>query len=89
MYGCFFLTFCIGAFFAARENSAAAVRNFLISSLGLALLVLLASVLHFDRFKPGPVTWVWFGFFGLAALVFALALLRQRQAAPMLSTSAA
>jgi hypothetical protein len=88
LYGCFFLTFCIGAFFAAREDSAAAVRNFLISSLGLALVVLLASVLHFDRFKPGPVTWVWFGFFGLAAVVFGLALLRQRQASAVLSPSA-
>jgi len=89
LYGCFFLTFCIGAFFAARENSAAAVRNFLISSLGLALLVLLASVLHFDRFKPEPVTWIWFGFFGLAAVAFGLALVHQRQALPALAASAA
>jgi hypothetical protein len=89
LYGCFFLTFSIGAFFAAREASTRAVGDFLISSLGLALLVLLASALHFDRFKPEPVTWIWFGSFGVAALVFGLALLRQRQASPMLSASAA
>jgi hypothetical protein len=89
LYGCFFLTFSIGAFFAAREDSSHAVSDFLTSSLGLALLVLLASVLHVDRFKPGPVTWLWFGFFGLAAIVFGLALLRQRQAASLLSASPA
>jgi hypothetical protein len=89
LYGCFFLTFSIGAFFAAREDSSAAIRSFLISSLGLALLVLLVSVLHFDRFKPEPVTWLWFGFFGLAAVAFGLALVRQRQAALALSASAA
>jgi hypothetical protein len=88
IYGCFFLTFCIGALFAAREESAVTIRNFLISSLGLTLLVLLASGVHFDRFKPEPVTWIWFGGFALAAVAFEVALLRQHRDAQLLSKTA-
>ena len=80
LYGCFFLTFCIGAALAARETSSTAVQDFLIASLGLSVLVLLASALHVDRFKPEPVTWVWFAAFGIGAIAFAGALLVQRRA---------
>jgi hypothetical protein len=72
VYGCFLLTFSVGAALAARETSARAIRDFLFASLGLTVLVLLASVLHLDRFKPAPVTGVWFAAFGLACVAFAI-----------------
>jgi hypothetical protein len=37
-------------------------------------LVLLASDLHVDRFKAGPVTVVWFAAFSLGLVTFALVL---------------
>jgi hypothetical protein len=74
VYGCFLLTFSVGAAQAARETSARAIRDFLIASLGLTLLVLLASTLHLDRFKAEPVTGVWFVAFGLGAVAFAVGL---------------
>ena len=79
LYGCFFLTFCIGAALAAREAASGAVRDFLVASLGLTVLVLLASALHLDRFKAEPVTGLWFAAFGVGALVFAAALVVQRR----------
>jgi hypothetical protein len=75
LYGCFFLTFALGAGLAAREDESRAVRDFLIASLGLCLLVLLASVLHLDRFKPDPITPIWFVAFALGGLVFGASLL--------------
>jgi hypothetical protein len=71
LYACFVLTFAVGAVLAARESSQRGIRDFLIASLSLSLLVLLASVLHLDRFKPEPVSVVWFGGFGLATAAFA------------------
>jgi len=73
LYGCFFLSFAIGAALAAREESAVARRIFVLSSLALALCVLLASLLHLDRFRPNAASWVWFAAFGLIALAFAIA----------------
>jgi hypothetical protein len=70
LYSCFVLTFAVGAGLAARESSPRAVRDFLIASLALAVLVLCVSVLHFDRFKSEPVTAVWFAAFGIAAVAF-------------------
>jgi hypothetical protein len=70
LYGCFFLTFAVGAALAARESEERAVRDFLIASFGLCVLVLIASSLHMDRFKPDPITPIWFGAFVLGALVF-------------------
>jgi len=64
LYSCFVLTFAVGAALTARESSPLAVRNFLIASLSLTVLVLCVSVLHFDRFKPEPVTAIWFAAFG-------------------------
>jgi hypothetical protein len=63
LYACFLLTFGIGDALAARESDARAVRDFLIAALSLCLLVLLVSALHLDRFKPDPVTPIWFLFF--------------------------
>lgn len=76
LYACFFLTFAVGAALAARETELRAIRNFTVSSLALMLLVLAASLLHLDRFKPQPVTWLWFASFALGACAFALALVR-------------
>jgi hypothetical protein len=74
LYACFILTFAIGAALGARETSARAIRDFLIASFGLTVLVLIASTLHLDRFKPAPVTVVWFAAFGIGAIAFAVAL---------------
>jgi hypothetical protein len=70
LYACFFLTFGVGAALAARENEDRAVRDFLIASFGLCVLVLTASLLHVDRFKPEPITPIWFGVFVFGAAVF-------------------
>ena len=73
-YGCFFISFAVGAWLAAGESHRRTVQNFTLASLTLMVLVLVASVLHLDRFKMGPVTWLWFGAFTLGALAFAAAL---------------
>jgi hypothetical protein len=80
LYACFILTFAVGAVLAARETSQRGIRDFLIASLSLSVLVLLVSGLHLDRFKPEPVTAVWFAGFGLAAVAFAGGLLAQARA---------
>jgi hypothetical protein len=80
VYGCFLLTFCVGAVLAARETSARAIRDFLIASLGLTVFVLFVSALHFDRFKAEPVTAVWFAAFGLGAVAFAIGVAVQGRA---------
>jgi hypothetical protein len=70
LYACFVLTFAIGAALAARETDSRAIRDFLIASLSLCVLVLLASTLHLDRFKPAPISAAWFALFGCGALAF-------------------
>ncbi len=80
LYACFFLTFAIGAAFAARESATLAVRGFTTSSLALMVLVLGASLLHLDRFKAEPVTWVWFAVFAVGLCAFAIAGLVERTA---------
>ena len=79
LYAAFILTFAVGAALAARETSPLAIRTFVIASLALAVLVLIASALHVDRFKSEPVTVVWFATFGLGAVAFAVALAIQRR----------
>jgi hypothetical protein len=79
LYACFILTFAVGAVLAARETEPVAVRDFLVASLGLCVLVLLASSLHFDRFKAEPVTVAWFAAFAVGAVAFAGALARTRR----------
>jgi hypothetical protein len=78
LYGCFLLTFAIGAALAMRETEVGAIRAFALSSLALLGLVLIASLLHLDRFKTEPVTWVWFGSLAFGVLAFGLALLAER-----------
>jgi hypothetical protein len=46
----------------------------------LLVLILVASLVHLDRFKPEPVTWVWFAAFSVGAVVFAAALARRQLA---------
>jgi hypothetical protein len=75
LYACFFLTLALGGALAARESEARAIRGFALSSLALMVAVLLASLVHIDRFKPEPVTWLWFIAFGLGLCAFAVALL--------------
>jgi hypothetical protein len=72
VYAAFLLTFCVGAGLAARETAPRAIRDFLIASLGLTLLVLLVSAVHLDRFKAEPVTGIWFAAFGIGAVAFAI-----------------
>jgi hypothetical protein len=73
MYAMFFMGFALGAALAATEQDAVARRAFTLSSCGLGVLVVLASLQHRDRFADGLGTWLWFGGFGLVALVFAAA----------------
>ncbi len=80
LYACFFLTFAVSAALAARETEARAIRAFAGSTLTLMVLVLVASFLHLDRFKAEPVTWLWFGAFGLGTCAFGVALLTERAA---------
>jgi hypothetical protein len=45
----------------------------------LCVLVLLVSAIHFDRFKPELVTWVWFGAYTVGAIAFAGAMFEMRR----------
>jgi hypothetical protein len=76
LYACFILTFAVGALWAARDDDSAVVRNFLVASLSLCVLVLIASAIHFDRFKQEPITFIWFAAFAVGAVAFAGGLLR-------------
>jgi hypothetical protein len=71
LYGCFILTFAIGAALGSRETERMAVRDFVRASLALCALVLVVSAIHFDRFKAEPVTVVWFAAFAVGALALA------------------
>jgi hypothetical protein len=84
LYACFVLTFGIGSILAARETEPRVIRDFVIASLSLCLLVLLSSALHLDRFKPGPISVAWFALFGLGAVAFISGLmLASRRPAPI------
>lgn len=76
LYSSFFLTFAVGALLAAKEPRPVAIRNFIITSLGLMILVLASSLLHLPAFKPNITTWLWFGTLILGAGAFLLALMR-------------
>lgn len=82
LYSMFFISISLISFLAARELRWASVQ-FLVFMLGaLALLVLVASSLHLDRFKPGPGATAWFAFFALEALAFGGLFIRQSLRAP-------
>jgi hypothetical protein len=76
VYGGFFLAFCLAGVLAAREPPGVGVRNVCLSCLALCVLSLNASLLHLDRFKPGPPAGLWFGLLLLGALAFAVATAR-------------
>src|SRR5260370_27137828 len=71
LYACFILTFAIGAALGARETSSRAIRDFVGASLGLTVLVLIASAVHFDRFRPEPGPFARFVAFGPETVAFA------------------
>lgn len=73
VYGCFFVTFAVGALLASRETEPRSVAAFVLSSFVLAVLVLVASTLHVDRFKPEPISVIWFAGFAVAAVAFGVA----------------
>lgn len=83
LYACFILTFAVGAALAARETSQRGIRDFLIASLCMTMLVLLVSVMHLDRFKAELVTGVWFAAFGLGAVACAVGLVVQSRPAAL------
>lgn len=73
LYACFFLTFAVGAAMSARETESGARRAFLLSSASLMALVLVASLIHVDRFKPEPISVVWFSASVIGLVVFVVA----------------
>jgi hypothetical protein len=76
VYGGFFLAFAVGGGLALREARPVMVRNLAAVLLVLCVLVLIVSLLHFDRFKPGAITWTWLAVFALGALTSAVGLVR-------------
>jgi hypothetical protein len=76
VYASFFLAFAVGGVLALRRSRPIMVRNLAVALLAMTSLVLLASLLHLERFKPGPVTWVWFAAFALGAVTFGVGLVR-------------
>src|SRR5207248_11536791 len=74
MYSAPFLSYGVGSLYAARQRTYAEVRLFLIGTCVFAAGVLAASAVHLSLFSSERMaTWLWFGGFGLAALVLAIA----------------
>jgi hypothetical protein len=74
IYSIFFLAFALGGLLAARDPRWEAAWIYMAANLGMIVLVLLVSLYHADRFKAGPITWVWYGLWLAAGLAFAAAL---------------
>ena len=73
MYSAPFLSYGLGALYATRQQTWPEVRLVVYLTLTFSVLVLVGSMLHQQLFKLGtPSAWLWFGGFGLAALVLAL-----------------
>ncbi len=60
-----------------RASRAAEGSDHAIAQLFLLLLVVVVSLLHIDRFRAGPATWLWFAFCLIGAAAFATVLLRR------------
>ncbi len=88
LYSAFFITIALIAILAARESQREGTRILVFMLCALAVLVLVASVLHLPRFKPGAPTLIWFVFFIVQALAFGAILIRQR-ARPILKGATA
>ncbi len=82
LYSMFFISISLISVLAARERRWASVQLVVFMLGALAVLVLVASALHLDRFKPGPGTAIWFAFFVLEALTFGGLYVRQSLRAP-------
>lgn len=74
LYGTFFLTFAVGAAIAAWETWMPANRIFVISSFLLKLLSMAAALPHLERFTSTQAKVIWFGGFGIGALLMAIPL---------------
>lgn len=77
VYSIFFLTFAVGGLLAAREPRWAGVRVYVQANLGMLLIIIIVSLLHFSRFKPGLPTWTWFALCLAGVIAFAIAWLRR------------
>lgn len=83
VYSIFFLTFALGGWLSAREPRWGGVWVYVCANLVMLLLILAVSLVHAERFKPGPSTWLWYAICAGAAVAFAAALLwRSHTAAP-------
>jgi hypothetical protein len=87
IYGSFFLAFSVGGVLAIRMRRPVTTRNLVVALLAMSCLVLTASLLHAERFKPGPVSWLWFGAFAVGAVTFAVGLLRFRRSIQSAATN--
>jgi hypothetical protein len=74
LYGAFFLAYGVVAALAAWEAHLPALRAFVISSFLLMTLSMLAVLPHRARFTSEAAQLVWFGGFGLGALLLAVPL---------------
>lgn len=72
VYSAFFLTFAVAALLAWREPRWEGVWIYLAANLGMFGLILLVSLLHSSRFKPGPITWLWYGLWLAGVIAFAV-----------------
>jgi hypothetical protein len=82
IYSAFFLTLAAASLLAAREDTWAGVRWFVLMIVLLSVLVIGVSILHLPRFSRPVATTLWFSLFTFEALVFgALFVLRLRPVA--------
>jgi hypothetical protein len=88
VYSIFFLTFALGGVLAAREPRWRGVWVYVCANLAMLLLVIAVSLVHAERFKPGPSTWLWYAICAGAAVGFAVALLRRPRAPALQGVSA-
>ncbi len=70
LYSAFFLTLAVGTVLAIRESRWEGIRWLTFILTMLAVLVLIVSLVDFNRFRPGVYTIIWFAFFSIEALVF-------------------
>lgn len=76
IYSAFFLGIAACAALAAREPRWEGIRIYTIAQLFLLVLVTGVSVVHINRFRAGPATWIWFAGCVIGAGAFAAVLLR-------------
>ncbi len=85
LYSGFFLTLAVCCWFASREAEWSGARLLTLALTLLALLVLVVSGIHLDRFKPGLPTLIWFALFGAEALALILLWLRHEARQPRMA----